>query len=392
MKLRRYIPLGVVLVATALLWFNWNSWFGDLPEPDFQLSYSPERLFITTGEEGLRDRSFSWVSEGERPFTFTLVKDSLGHRYDPSHEAITTGGGTTHIYNVRLNNLSEGTYRYYISSEDASDTIWGDFKIYPDDGDINLIFIGDVQDKGESGSRAFFQEIHRRFPDMDGWLLVGDMIERPHNQWWDFFYHSMDGIAPSTAFIPTPGNHEYELGGLGSLGKRFVSTFPMPLNGNKSTNYFVDYPTVRIIALETNNLLWNLSESRKWLEQSIEENPTPFVIVMGHHGVFSVRKWRINPVMRYGIKPVLEEHQVDLMLQGHDHAYSRDGTPPDRPIYITMSSSAKHYPVGNPSNHTVSDSGQRYYSHIRITHDTLYFNTYREDHSLLDSFELPRKT
>lgn len=391
MKLKHYIPLGVVLVIATLLWINWNTWFGDLPEPDFQLPDTPERLFITAGEEGLRDRSFSWVSGSEHPFIFTLVKDSIESIYTPSHKAVTTGGGTTHIYNIRLSDLSEGTYHCFVTSEAMSDTLRGDFTIYPNDGEINLIFIGDIQDKYDSDSRAFFQEVYSRFPDMDSWLLIGDMIERPHDQWWSLFYHSIDSIAPRTAFVPTPGNHEYELGGLWSLDGRFVPTFPMPLNGNKPTNYFVDYPTVRIIALETNNLLWDLSDSRKWLEQTIEESRAPFTIVMGHHGVTSLRRGRVNLTMKYGIKPILEEHQVDLQLQGHDHAYGRDGEAPNRPIYITMTTSAKHYPVGNPNKHTVSDSGQRYYSHIRVTNDTLYYNSYREDHSLLDSFELHRK-
>lgn len=392
MKRKHYISIGAVLLIVALLWINWNRWFGDLPEPKFQLSDTPERLFITLGEDGLRDRSFSWVSGSESPFTFTLIKDSIESLYTPLHEVVTTEGGTTHIYNVRLSDLSEGAYEYYITTEAMRDTLWGDFTIYPDDGEMNFLFIGDIQDKYNSGTREFLQEVYDRFPDMDGWLLIGDMIERPHDQWWSFFYHSIDSIAPRTAFLSIAGNHEYELGGLSKLDSRFVPTFPMPLNGNKPTNYFVDYPTVRIIALETNNLLWNLSESREWLEETIEGSSAPFTIVMGHHGVTSVRRGRVNLTMKYGIKPILKEHQVDLQLQGHDHAYSRDGEVPNRPIYITMSTSAKHYPVGNPDKHTVSGSGQRYYSHIRVTHDTLYYNSYREDHTLLDSFELPRKS
>lgn len=392
MKLKRYIPLGIVLLVGVLLWVNWSNWFGDLPEPDFELPDTPQRLFITAGEDGLSDRSFSWVSGSEQPFSFTLAKDSLTQVYRPSHEAITTGGGTTHIYNVRVNHLSEGAYNCFVTTEALRDTLRGDFTICPNDGVIDLLFIGDIQDRSDTGSRELFQEIYSRFPDMDGWLFIGDMIERPHNQWWDFFYHTVDSIAPHTVFLPTPGNHEYELGGLWSLGSRYVATFPMPLNGNKITNYFVDYPTVRVIALETNNLLWDYSGSRKWLEQSIETSTAPFTIVMGHHGVYSVRKWRVNPDIKYGINPILKEHRVDLLLQGHDHAFSRNGVAPDRPIYITMSTSDKQYPVGNPNNHTVSESGNRYYSHIRITNDTLYFDTYRGDHSLIDSFELPRKS
>lgn len=391
MKPKHYIPLGVVLALVVLLSINWNNWFGDLPEPDFQLSNTPDRLFITPGADGNRDRSFSWVSGHKGSFTFSLVKDSIQALYTPSHTEVSTGGGTTHIYSVHLSSLSEGIYDYSIFSKEVKDTLSGRFNISPDKGEVNLIYIGDIQDRYESGTRVFFQEIWERFPHMDGWLFIGDMMERPHDQWWKFFYQSIDSIASRTAIIPTPGNHEYELGGLSSLDHRFTLSFPMPKNGNKPTNYYIDYPTLRIISLETNHLLWNLWESRSWLQKSINENPAPFTIVMGHHGVHSVRKGRSNLTMKYGINPILEAHQVDLLLQGHDHAYSRDGNAPSRPIYITMSTSAKHYPVGNSDHHTISNSGQRYYSHIRVTKDTLYYKAYQEDHSLIDSFKLPKK-
>lgn len=391
MKPKHYILLGVVLSIAVLLGINWNKWFGDLPEPDFQLSESPVRLFITAGEDGLHDRSFSWVSGSNSPFTFTLVKDSVETHYIPTHEEISTDGGTTHSYNVRLNDLAEGSYHCFITSESLQDTLRGNFSIHPNNEETNFILLGDIQDQYDSGSRELFQEIYSRFPDMDSWILIGDMVERPHDQWWRFFYHSIDSIASRTAFLPIPGNHEYELGGLSSLDKRFTSTFPMPLNGNRRTNYFIDYQTVRLIALETNNLFWHIRSSRKWLEQTIENSSAHFTIVMGHHGVISVRRGRNNLTTKHGINPILEKHKVDLLLQGHDHAYSRNGEVPSRPIYITMSTSAKHYPVGHPNNHTISESGQRYYSHIRVTNDTLYFKAYREDHSLLDSFELPKK-
>lgn len=398
MKVKHYIFLTLAVAIATLCWLKWDVWFGNIPEPDFTLSDAPQRVFITPGEDGMSDRSFSWVSGSATPFVFNIIKDSIESKYTPTHNEIITGGGTTHLYGVRLSNLSMGEYRYYITAPESTDTLWGDFNILPDDGVLDFLLLGDIQDPWDTGSKDFFKELYSRFPDMDAWLFLGDVIERPHDQYWALFYDTVDSIAPRTAFISIPGNHEYNKGGLTSIGARWTNTFVMPLNGNKDRlgrNFFIDYPSVRIIGLDTNAIISDFIDSRKWLDNTIADNKAPFTITMGHHGVYSVRKGRMNPEMKYGINPIYKKHLVDLVLQGHDHAYSRNGGPDSeegtRPVYVTQATSAKTYDVGNPKDHIASGSGQRFYSHIRITSDTIYFKTYQQNHTLYDSFVLPRK-
>ena len=50
-----------------------------------------------------------------------------------------------------------------------------------------------------------------------------------------------------------------------------------------------------------------------------------WTIVTFHHPIFSASKDRDNQEVRAVWRPILEEQGVDLVLQGHDHAYARSG-------------------------------------------------------------------
>ncbi len=398
MKAKHYFWLIILGAIAYLLISRWRVWFGVVHEPSYLLPDAPQRLFITPGENGLKDRSFSWVSGSDLPFIYTLRKDSTETQYTPEVHEITSEGGTTYVYNVKLKDLDSGAYTCFISTENLTDTLWGSFDIKLDDGVLELLLLGDIQDPKEVGSGRFLHDVYEHFPNADAWLFVGDMIERPHDQYWKLFYSTVSDIAPCTPFIPVSGNHEYNTGGFAHVGPRYTTTFPMPLNGNKErlgVNFFVDFPEVRVVGLDTNMLIRDIFSTRSWLRSTLGQSSAPFTIVMGHHGVRSVKKDRLNAFVAWGLDPLYKRYQVDLVLQGHDHAFARDGEESqentNRPIYITQTSSAKTYEVSDPNKHIKSLSGERLYSRFRITMDTLYYETYREDHTLFDSFQLPKR-
>ena len=44
---------------------------------------------------------------------------------------------------------------------------------------------------------------------------------------------------------------------------------------------------------------------------------------MFHHPVYPSHPWRDTPALREHWVPIFDKHHVDLVLQGHDHAYLR---------------------------------------------------------------------
>lgn len=383
----------ILLVISTTLGINWDKWFGDLPEPDFVLSDRVQRLYITPGEDALHERTLSWVSGSERAFYLDLRQDSiLIKRIQAVHHVVKSGGGTTHLYHAKTGPLTEGAYTYQVVDEGVE--YEGSFRIKgTNTGRQSFIYIGDIQDRWPSGTDTLVMEVQDRFPDVDAWIFGGDMIERPHDRYWALFYDAVKTLAPSTPFIPATGNHEYEMGLNTDLGDRWVHTFVLPHNGPKyreGITYYVDYPNVRIVCVDTNTYEWTIPQTNTWLQRVLtERRDSPFVIVVGHHAVHSVRKGRKNYPVHHLLGPLYESCGVDLVLQGHDHAYARDG---QNPVYIVSTAAVKHYAVGDPEAHDFSTTGGRYYQHLQVTQDTLFYTAYdKGEKEPFDQFFITKK-
>jgi tartrate-resistant acid phosphatase type 5 len=62
------------------------------------------------------------------------------------------------------------------------------------------------------------------------------------------------------------------------------------------------------------------AEQLAWLKAELEKpRTTPFVIVMGHHPIFSNGPHGDHKVLIQDWEPLLREHKVHLYLAGHDH-------------------------------------------------------------------------
>jgi 3',5'-cyclic AMP phosphodiesterase CpdA len=89
----------------------------------------------------------------------------------------------------------------------------------------------------------------------------------------------------------------------------------------------------------------------QWLDGVLTDNPNRWTVVTFHHPVFSTGSGRDNPALRAAWKPVLEKHDVDLVLQGHDHSYGRGNVPTgasavsDGTVYVVSVSGPKMYQV-----------------------------------------------
>ena len=61
----------------------------------------------------------------------------------------------------------------------------------------------------------------------------------------------------------------------------------------------------------------------KWLRRVLDTNPHRWTVVVQHQPVYSVTKDRDSAAMRAALGAVYDRYHVDLVLQGHDHAYAR---------------------------------------------------------------------
>ena len=138
-------------------------------------------------------------------------------------------------------------------------------------------------------------------------------------------------------------------------------SFPIqevPDNRLKETVYYLDYQGVRFISLDSNI---ETEKQVAWLRKTLEDNPNRWTIMTFHHPMYSPASSRDNKEMRQQWKPLLDEFKVDLVLSGHDHAYSRTGLVDSKDIKNIPTGYQQAYDPKIGTVHVVSVSGPKMY-------------------------------
>ena len=133
-----------------------------------------------------------------------------------------------------------------------------------------------------------------------------------------------------------------------------------------------------------------------FLHQVLKNNPLQWTCVVMHHPVFSTKKGRDNKKVREHFKPVFEQYNVDLVLQGHDHAYARGMNKIDRATgnaksgtaYVVSVSGSKMYETEPMAWADIIVNHTQVYHTISINDHTLQFKAYLATGDLFDAFDL----
>lgn len=308
---------------------------------------------------------------------------------------VASRSGSSAFYKAELKNLIPGNTYFYRLVNDTLRSAWHAFHVPAADSTLSFLYIGDIQDQTDGNTREVFPGIPKRYPEVDFWAFVGDVIERPTDIYWNYWYSTMDSIIPGYPVIAATGNHEYLKGLIKQLDPRWIHSFRFPENGpedSKGRSYFVNYEDVCFIVLDTDGIqgAGSLWQHYFWLKEVLSTTDKKWKIIMMHHPVYSVRDSRINPGIRYVINPLIEKYGVQLVLQGHDHGYSRIAAKDDKgeticPVYIVSSLSPKHYAIGFNERHDRLGSGLSLYQHITVTGDSLHYQSFTVgEHELYD--------
>lgn len=194
--------------------------------------------------------------------------------------------------------------------------------------------------------------------------------------------------------------------------------FAFPKNGPegmKETVYYLDYQGMRIIGLNSEAAKMDeevLATQTEWLRSTLrdaEQNEDiRWTVVTFHHPLFSSGEGRSNEALREAWRPILDEHNVDLVLQGHDHTYARGQTqnlqqgvnaqsPTGGTVYVNSVSGAKMYEI-KPDRWEDFDGVEmerggentQLYQVVRVGADTIRFRSYTATGTPYDAFDLVR--
>lgn len=124
---------------------------------------------------------------------------------------------------------------------------------------------------------------------------------------------------------PVPGNHEY----WGSEANGYFGFFGARAGDPKKGYYSFDLGDWHLVALNTNHNCEHVSceaesEQLAWLEADLARSTKKCTLAYWHHPRFNSGKHGDFPRAR-PIWQLLLKHQVELVLNGHEHFYERLG-------------------------------------------------------------------
>ena len=296
-------------------------------------------------------------------------------------------------------------YAYRVGDGGKNWSEWFQFRTAADANEpFTFVYFGDAQNAIRSLWSRVVREANQHAPRAAFMLHAGDLINEDNSDadWGEWFGAAgwLNGMIPVVA---TPGNHEYndETG----LSKHWVPQFAFPLNGPsglEETVFWFDYQGARIISLNSNE---RIDEQCGWLKSLLADPRRPkWTIATFHHPVFSASKDRDNPDIRAAWRPILEEHGVDLVLQGHDHSYARTGlgAPSDKnvtegvrakssnTVYVVSVSGPKMYYLQGRWEFRREASGVQLFQVIRVAPEQIRYEARLATGELYDAFTLAK--
>ncbi|WP_435017166.1 metallophosphoesterase [Tundrisphaera sp. TA3] len=247
--------------------------------------------------------------------------------------------------------------RYFYSIGDgteAGSSPWQSTRTAPDGRpDFGFLYLGDAQ-CGLERWGDLLAAMARHRPDAGFVLMAGDLVDRGNERTnWDHFFLRAGNVFGSIPLMPVVGNHEY----LDRGPEIYRKTFDLPRNGPPGIDpnlvYAFEYSDAFVAVLDSNLAIYDASLASvqaRWLDEALSRTRATWKFVSFHHPVHASHRTREYPQLGPAWSPIFEKHGVDLVLQGHDHAYLRTvpmkaGHPasPDEvaPVYVVAVSGDK---------------------------------------------------
>lgn len=344
--------------------------------------------------------------------TSTTFDADLG--YDVRHHSATLTGlepGTTYLYRV-----GDGeTWSEWLEFETAR----------TGNAPFSFIVQGDAQNDIKSYVSRTFRAAYEARPYAKAVLHAGDLIDTDDSDAeWGEWFGAAGWSNGSMNVIAAAGNHEYYPGP--GLAEHWGAQFEYPRNGPEATSritelyaenvYYTDYQGVRFISLNSNfpGDPEAFAAQTAWLEGVLRDNPSKWTVVTFHHPVFSVSSGRDNAAVRDAWLPLFERYDVDLVAQGHDHAYGRgnlvaneSGLPAGAsaaksnkgPVYMVSVAGPKYYvidPVGdnnwtrNGAHLRTSLANTQLYQLVDVTDGEMHVESWNVSGQMVDAFTIAK--
>lgn len=157
---------------------------------------------------------------------------------------------------------------------------------------------------------------------------------------WDQFLAQTESVASRVPWMVTTGNHDmeawYSPNGYGGQHARWTLPDNGPDARNAPGSYSFTYGNVGVVALDANDVSYEITANlgytggrqTAWLDRRLGElrraRGIDFIVVFFHHCAYSTTSAHASDGgVRDAWVPLFDKHQVDLVINGHNHVYER---------------------------------------------------------------------
>lgn len=419
----------------------------------------PDRIIVTPTETPATSFSVTWRTNNKINTSRTqIVKASSDARYDINAitlKASTQGVSLSHgengvgkfnypantllpsvnYHRITFKDLQPDTlYNYRVSGALDQWSSWQQIKTASQEAksDVEFLYFGDAQNGLHSHWPLVLRRAWQHAPNAEFAIYAGDLVnEGANDHQWSNWLNAGSFIHHMVPAVLVAGNHEYdwqvnnEKQKSWALSTLWQDQFTLPSAPTlpdelQETVYVTHYPDLDVFVLNSEALgnVKLLEAQARWLDQKLKFSSARWRIVTMHHPIFSSCGMPINspgqdePEIRAAFLPVFLKYNIDLVLQGHDHTYSRGsiGTTDDiakvasqttskkvKSVFVTSISGPKTYPQKLTRWQEYHEYGVKLerigentptYQVIKKTDNTLKFQSFMTNGKLYDGFVL----
>ncbi|KTE33514.1 hydrolase [Sphingopyxis sp. HIX] len=398
------------------------------------LPYAPknlaDRIVLTAGADPAREMAVAFRTDPAQATAEAEIAPSVDGPTLGEKAKLVTGKsypvdssyGRALYHQVRFEGLSPDTVYSYRVKGAAGWSEWYQFRTAAAaDEPFRFLYLGDIQ----NGILTYASRVIRQAFHANGDIrlvvhagdLVGQRDDLDHDDEWGEWNQAGGYNYAIVPQLPATGNHEYvdtiKPDGTESrrLGPYWPAQFALPNNGAKpveATTYYVDYQGVRFIILDGTAAidLGSMQAQTDWLDRTLASSKANWNVVLFHQPVFTCARPNDTPEIKAAWKPVFEKRKVDLVLQGHDHCYSRltweagreasararaDGMV-QGPVYLVSVTGSKMYRLNErtPWQPDKVAEATELYQIVDVEPQRIKFRTFTASGKLYDGFDLTR--
>ncbi len=358
----------------------------------------PTQIHLSWQNDARTTMTVQWADDGDMTgvLQFGLTPEDLSRSVDA--ERLITDTHTW--FTAEATGLQPGTLYHYRVGDGTNFSDVARFKTAPEDPSAPYRFavFGDSR-----GNYGLFGEaldiILAENPDFV--VFSGDATEGGGDDEWDQWFTAGARLLREVPFMPAYGNHD-------AFTERYFERFALPQDAeveeHKELYYSFVYGNAMFLSLNDNLFGPRISslggEQSAWLEKRLANNTSQWIFVANHQPFYSSsNKHGSSPLLQRTWGPLIDQYEVDMVFNGHDHNYERTHPLRDREVQGDMKNGTT-YVVAAGVGAPLYQNGESYFTKrsesienfvvIDIDSNRMTYTAKRLDGTTIDSFTYER--